>query len=133
MSLNFNSEQQRIEGSGVVNTGAWINATYFRQLTTVNVISPSHGLDSNDSLYLDFTSGGATDGVYTITVVDDDNFTITDSASGTIVAGNTVSYRRRRSVTLQGDNNVSVAVGVGANQKEAIFVNKNASQNVRTW
>ena len=131
MSLNFNSEQQRIEGSGVVNTGAWINATYFRQLTTVNVISPSHGLDSNDSLYLDFTSGGATDGVYTITVVDDDNFTITDSASGTIVAGNTVSYRRRRSVTLQGDNNVSVAVGVGANQKEAIFVNKNASQNVR--
>ena len=54
--------------------------------------------------------GGETDGVYTINVVDDDNFTITDSASGTIVAGNTVSYRRRRSVTLQGDNNVSVAV-----------------------
>ena len=74
MSLKFNSDQQRIEGSGLVATGSWTNATYSRSGTTVTVVSVGHGLKTNEKIYIDFTSGGATDGNYDITRIDDDSF-----------------------------------------------------------
>lgn len=97
MSLKINSDQQRIEGSGVVPTGSWRNATYFRQGTTITVTSVGHGFIRKEDLQVDVTSGGATSGIYEATVVDADTFTLTDSASGTITAGNTLSYKVRRS------------------------------------
>ena len=66
--------------------------TYARSSTTVTVTSTAHGLATGDSIIADFTSGGATDGWYTITRVDADSFTLTDSASGTIGAGATLTY-----------------------------------------
>jgi len=67
-------------------------ATYARSSATVTVSKTGHGLSTGDTIIVDFTSGGATDGWYTITRVDDDSFTLTDSASGTINAGATLSY-----------------------------------------
>ena len=131
MSLKFNSDQQRIEGSGLVATGSWTNATYSRAGTTVTVVSVGHGLKTNEKIYIDFTSGGATDGNYDITRIDDDSFSLTDSASGTITAGETCSYKPRRSLVLQGSDIVDVRTGTGSNEKSSIIVKQDNLNNVR--
>ena len=72
----------------IIQTG-----TYARSSNTVTVTTASaHGLANGSSVILDFTSGAATDGQYTIaSVPSSTTFTITDSASGTISAGETVT------------------------------------------
>ena len=131
MSLKFNSDQQRIEGSGLVASGSWTNATYSRTGSTVTVVSVGHGLKSNEKIYIDFTSGGATDGNYDITRIDDDSFSLTDSATGTITAGETCSYKVRRSLVVQGDQIVDVRTGTGSNEKSSIIVTQDNLNNVR--
>ena len=72
-------------------------ATYARSGNTVTVTSENHGLANGSQVILDFTSGAATDGFYTIqSVADANTFTITDSASGTISAGETVTIHPAR-------------------------------------
>lgn len=72
-------------------------ATYARSGSTITVTSTAHGLSNGSEVILDFTSGGATDGYYTITSVADANtFTVTDSASGTIASGSTVTIHPAR-------------------------------------
>ena len=65
-------------------------ATYARSGTTVTVTQSDHGLATGDSVHFNF-SGSATDGTYTITKTDANIFTLTDTASGTIAAGTTVT------------------------------------------
>ena len=92
MSLKFNSDQQRIEASGVKATGNWTNATYSRTAVGVgNIVSVAHGIIGIETLYLDFTSGGEVDGQFTVTKVDDDNLSFVGSANSVITAG-AVSY-----------------------------------------
>lgn len=67
------------------NTAA---ATYTRSSTTVTVSATNHGLQTNGYVYFDATSGGAADGFYQITRVDDNSFTFTTTASGTITTSN---------------------------------------------
>ncbi len=85
---------------------AWVNfdggtaadvttATYSRTLTTVTVSLTAHGYLVGSVIYADFTSGGALDGVYTVTGVAADTFTLTTVASGTIAAGSTMNILRR--------------------------------------
>ena len=63
--------------------------TYTRSGTTVTATSSAHGLTVGEVITIDFTSGGALDGEYTIaTVADANTFTITTVASGTIGASN---------------------------------------------
>ena len=131
MSLKINSEQQRIEGSGVVATGSWRNATYFRQGTTITVTSVAHGFIRSEDLQVDVTSGGATSGIYEATVVDADTFTLTDSASGTITAGNTLSYRVRRSLEINTDEKLAISIGSGASSDAAIVVTKDIVGDIR--
>ena len=69
-----------------------VAATYTRTLTTVTVTYPNHGLFTNKWVYLDFTSGGALDGLYQVTVVDLNTFTITTAASSTITISNVTAY-----------------------------------------
>lgn len=69
-----------------------ISATYGRSGTTVTITKSSHNLVSGNSITADF-DGGATDGTYTITKVDDNTFTLTDSASGTISTGTALTYK----------------------------------------
>lgn len=58
-------------------------ADYTRTATTVHVAAFQHGLLPGGLVRLDFTSGAATDGLYTIAGVPDvDTFTVIDSASG---------------------------------------------------
>tara|TARA_B100001250_G_scaffold95645_1_gene79950 strand:+ start:860 stop:8206 length:7347 start_codon:yes stop_codon:yes gene_type:complete len=69
------------------------SGTYVRSGTTVTLTRTGHGLASNDYIYADHISGGATDNFYQVTVVDANTFTYTDAASGTITANN-VTYKK---------------------------------------
>jgi hypothetical protein len=62
--------------------------TYTRTTTTVTVTANNHGLNTNAFVYFDATSGGAADGFYQITKVDDNSFTFTTVASGSISTSN---------------------------------------------
>lgn len=58
-------------------------ATYSRSGTTITVTSTAHGLVAGDSVYLQFTSGAATTGNYTVATAVANSFTVTSAASGT--------------------------------------------------
>jgi len=67
-----------------------IPGTYDRSGTLVTVTMQKHNLQDGLRVRLDFfggVGGTATDGMYAPTVVDDDTFTVTDTASGTITGG----------------------------------------------
>ena len=67
--------------------------TYARSGSTVTITSNAHGLENGDNVICDFTSGAATDGFYTVANKTTNTFEITDSASGTISAGETVTWQ----------------------------------------
>ena len=70
--------------------------TYARSSNTITVTAASHGLENGDQVILDVTSGGATDGFYTIANKTTNTFEVTDSASGTISAGETCTFTPAR-------------------------------------
>lgn len=67
-----------------------VYGSYSRASTTVTVTAPHHGLETNDYVTLDFTSGSATDGRYQVTVTNANVFTVTDTASGSTSGNVTV-------------------------------------------
>lgn len=56
--------------------------TYSRAGTTVTVTKTAHGLVVGDQVYLNFTSGTAVDGSYTVVTAAANTFTVTTAASG---------------------------------------------------
>jgi hypothetical protein len=89
-------------GTGTGGTGTYtvsasqtrngISGTYARALAVVTVTATAHGLSVGDTVYLDFTTGTATDGAFAITAVTTNTFTITHGTSGT-TSGNVTVYR----------------------------------------
>ena len=69
-----------------------VPATYTRTTTVVTVTYENHGLYANQWVYLDFTSGGALDGLYQVTGVTANTFTVTTAASGSIGTSNVTAY-----------------------------------------
>ena len=65
--------------------------TYTRSGTTVTVTSTDHGFATGHYIKFDFTSGDAFDGIFRITVVDDDTFTFTHLESGTTSGNVTIT------------------------------------------
>ena len=132
MSFQINTDQQRIEASGSKATGNWTNATYSRTAAGVgNIVSVAHGIIGQEILYIDFTSGGEVDGEFTVTKVTDDTLSFVGSANSVITAGATLAYKRERSLSIQGDESLEISGGTGALEKDAIFIGKNAQENVR--
>jgi hypothetical protein len=83
------------------------SGTYSRSGTTVTVVAAGHGLKVGSLVYLDFNTGTATDGEFTIltvstTTVTDDTFTVTHGTSGA-TSGNVTLPR----ATISGSGNVS--------------------------
>ena len=72
-----------------------IAGTYERSGTTITVTDTAHGLVNDDKVTIDFTSGAGTDGEYTVANAAANTFEVTDSASGTIGAGETCTYGKR--------------------------------------
>ena len=72
-------------------------STYSRSGTTVTVTSTAHGLSNGDTVFIDFTSGAAGDGHYTVSNVATNTFDLaSNSSSGTISAGETCTYTPAR-------------------------------------
>lgn len=92
---------------------AWVNfnaiplsGTYGRTGTLVTVAMTSHGMTTGQQVNLTFsagTGGTATSGSYLVTVLDANNFTVTDSVSGTITGSPSVT----RNIWVRGSGNVS--------------------------
>jgi len=74
-----------------------VASTYSRSGTTVSVASTAHGLSNGDQVFIDFTSGAAGDGLYTVSNVSTNAFDLaSNSSSGTISAGETCTYTPSR-------------------------------------
>ena len=69
------------------------NCAYSQSGTTITITLNSHGLTVGTILTLDFHSGGAADGIYTIQTVATNSFTVTAIVSQTISGSNTVSFK----------------------------------------
>jgi hypothetical protein len=92
---------------------AWVNfngvpatGTYGRTGTLVTIAMTAHGMVTGQQANLTFsagTGGTATSGNYLVTVIDANNFTITDSVSGTITGSPSVT----RNIFVRGSGNVS--------------------------
>ena len=78
--------------------GTSVSATYGRAGTLVTVTSSAHNLITGNIVNIDFTSGGALDGVYEITFLSATTFTFNTVATGTITAGSTCTYYAAKSV-----------------------------------
>jgi len=65
--------------------GIALTCTYVldANVVTVNTAAVAHLLEDGQQIYLDFTSGAATDGTYTVTVLDAYNFTVPLVAANT--------------------------------------------------
>jgi hypothetical protein len=85
--------------NGAANTN--LSGTYSQSGTTVTVTATAHGLITGNSVYLDFTTGTAVDGVYTVTVTDANTFTVTQASRTT--SGNVTLIRS----TIRASGNVS--------------------------
>ena len=68
------------------------NCTYTQSGTTITITLNSHGLTVGTILSLDFHTGGAADGIYTIQTSATNTFTVTATVSQTITGSNTVSF-----------------------------------------
>ena len=78
-----------IFANNVTQTG-----TYGRATTTVTVTIANHGLTTGDRVWLVFsagTGGTATTNVYSVTVTNDNVFTVTDTATGSITGSPAVT------------------------------------------
>lgn len=78
-----------VSGQALLGTVA---ATYTRSGTTITVTLAAHGYIVGRKLYLDFTSGAATDGDYTVATVATDTFTVVSAASGTTSGNVTIQH-----------------------------------------
>jgi hypothetical protein len=75
-------------------TAANVSGTYSRTGTTVTVTLADHGHIAGHVIYADFTSGSASDGLFTIaSVIDANTFTFTHGSSGS-TSGNVTLLRR---------------------------------------
>ena len=107
--------------------------TYGRSTTTVTVTITNHGLTTGDRVWLVFsagTGGTATTNVYSVTVTNDNVFTVTDSASGSITG--TPAVTMYADILLEADSynptafNVIVP-GEGILAADGIYVGLNAN------
>jgi len=84
-------------------TASNVSGTYTRTGTLVTASVTAHGHITGHRAYVDFTTGGALDGWYTVTTVDADTFTFNTVASGAIATSNLTLTRRsiRQAVNVQ--------------------------------
>jgi hypothetical protein len=85
--------------NGTANTN--LTGTYSQTGTTVTVTITGHGYITGQLAFLDFTTGTAVDGLYTVTVTDANTFTVTQASRTT--SGNVTSVRS----SIRGSGNVS--------------------------
>ena len=113
---------------------AWVNfngtlsnttGTYTRSGTTITCTITSHGLTTGQTANLDFTTGGATDGIYVVTVTNANTFTVEDTVSGTITTSNVTMLSRM----IRASGNVSSITDNGTGTYTVNFTNPMPDSN----
>lgn len=104
-----------IDGNGVIDLNG---QTYAQAGTTISVTTSSaHPFKAGDAVYLNFTTGTATDGLYIIaTAVNNTSFTVTSGTSTS--TGGLVSIPLR---TIRKGNNVSSVTAIATNSSANYF------------
>ena len=105
------------------------SGTYSRSGTTVTVIAAGHGLKTGSLVYLNFTSGAATDGEFIVTgvsttTVTNDTFTVTHGTSGS-TSGNVGIPR----ATIIGSGNVSSVTLIATGRQVVNFTTEMPTAN----
>jgi hypothetical protein len=79
-------ERHNLKSGAVVSVSgfAYRYGTYSRSGTTITVTINNHGITTGGTIYLEFTSGGATTNSYVVTSTGVNTFVVTDTVSGTI-------------------------------------------------
>jgi hypothetical protein len=96
------SGSSTLSGNNTFGSTAVTSGTYSRSLATITVTATAHGFSTGQVLYLSFTTGTATTGVYSITVVNANTFTVTDTVNTTgSSSGNVTITKYNNSFTLQ--------------------------------
>lgn len=93
-----------------------LTGTYSQTGTTVTVTITAHGYITGNSAFLDFTSGTAVDGAYTVTVTDANTFTVTQASRTT--SGNVTDRRSN----IRGSGNVSSVADNGTGDYSVNFI-----------
>ncbi len=104
-------------------SGVSLAGTYTRTGNTVTVTATAHGMATGNIAVMSITSGGATSGSYTVTVVDPNTFTYTDPSSGT-TSGNCT-----RTLFVRGFGNISGVVRNGTGDYTITFFTAMPSSN----
>ena len=120
------SKMYSVSGVGVLTDVSRFTGTYAQSgTTTLTVTSSGHKLKTGDIIYLDFTSGTATDGSFTVTVVDANTFTVTTTSATT--SGNvTIKVSSTDYTTQSGDR-------VRFTQFGRTIISTNNSQRLQSW
>ena len=82
-ALNYRLDTKLITDTGNSTAKVPLSGTYSRTGTTITVTATAHGMNVGEKVELDFTSGTAVDGIYTIVTTATNSFTVTSAASGT--------------------------------------------------
>lgn len=108
--------------------GVPLSGTYSRTGTLVTVTMTAHGMTTGQVANLDFTTGTATDGTYTVTVTGVDNFTVTDTVSGATSGNVTRQIFIRSSLNVSsitdngvGDYTVNFTTALSDNNFASVF------------
>lgn len=89
-SITVTSGTSSLRNIAVADPTASKSGTYSQTSTTVTVTITQHGLASGQRVFLDFTSGTSRDAVFTVTVTDENVFTVTSTTAST--SGNVTMY-----------------------------------------
>jgi hypothetical protein len=124
-AITVTSATVSVRSTAVCDPTVQESGTYARTSpsTTITVTIVNHGFVTGQRVFLDFTSGTARDGAYTITKTGDDTFTCADVAT-TTTSGNVTAYS---SIALEIDtyNTVGLPIlipGEGIYCPNGIFV-----------
>ena len=92
-NFTVTSGTSSLRNAAICDPTVYKSGTYDRPSadTTVTVTITAHGLTTGDRVFMDFTTGTANDGVYTITKLTANTFTVTTAAS-TATSGNVTFY-----------------------------------------
>ena len=92
-NFTVTSGTSSLRNAAICDPTVYKSGTYNRPAadTTVTVTITAHGLTTGDRVFMDFTTGTAIDGVYTITKLTANTFTVTTAAS-TATSGNVTFY-----------------------------------------
>lgn len=126
-SITVTSGTSSLRNISVADPTVSKSGTYSQTSTTVTVTIAGHSLTSGQRVFLDFTTGTSRDAVFTVTVTDENVFTVTSTTATT--SGNVTMYT---ALLLEIDTYSTVGVpvlipGEGINCPNGIYVGLGSS------